>query len=342
MKVVAIIAGTVLVLASWLSVSRTIFIPRYGSSLAARVTTRTIAAIVDAIAGRLRGGAGHGLRCCARRRLLELAAPLTLFVLGWVWLIGAFAGFVLLAWGSSAARFSSGALAGFFFLRQEVPQNPAAIPLGAVALLSTALLLVAFTLHLMRITDAYSRRERQVIWLAAQATHPPDAETLIASYLRTGSADHFGGMLGEWARWLADIEGTHLGYPVLVRYRQAGDLSWIRAAVIVLDCAALTEACAPDLAPPDTTALLAAGCRCLQRIAAQLGVRLPEIVVSYHGRETSPFTGTIAKVRDAGLPLTLTESEAQEVFQRLRVQYAPYADAIAERLSCDLAPEESG
>jgi len=332
MKVIAIIAGVALVASVWLSVLRTVFIPRYGSSLAARITTKTVAATVSGTAGRL--------PYRARWRLLELGAPLTLFSLVWVWLIGSIAGFSLLAWGSSAARFGSHALAAFFLLRQASgASGSAAIPLGAVALLSTALLLAAFSIHLIRVTDAYSRRERPVISLAAQAALPPDAEMLIASYLRAGSPDHFGVMLSEWAQWLADIQGTHLGYPVLIRYRQAGDLSWIRAAVIVLDCAALIEACAPEWSPPESAAVLAAGRRCLQGLAAQLDIRLPEIQMSLHGRETYPFNETMAKVRAAGVPLRLGEAEAQVVFQRLRVQYAPYANAIAERLSCDLGGE---
>jgi len=332
-KVIAIIAGVSLVTAAWLSVLRTVFTPRYSSSLAARITTRTVAAAVS-------GAAGH-LPSRARRSLLELGAPLTLFSLVWVWLLGTIAGFVLLAWGSSAAGFGSRALAGFFLLRQASgASGPAAVPLGAVAWLSTALLLAAFGVHLIRVTDAYSRRERPVIRLAAQATQPPDAETLIAGYLRMGSPDYLGAMLGEWAHWLADIQGTHLGYPVLIRYRQAGNLSWIRAAVIVMDCAALIHACAPEWAPPESDAVLAAGRRCLQGIAAHMDIHLPEIQVSLHGRETSPFHGTMAQVRASGVPLGQSEAAAQVVFQRLRVQYAPYANAIAERLCCDLGAEE--
>jgi hypothetical protein len=155
--------------------------------------------------------------------------------------------------------------------------------------------------------------------------------------MRGGSRDHLGTLFGDWAGWLADTQATHLGYPVLAYYRSI-DLCWTKAALIILDCAALTQACAPEWAPPDTVPLLSAGSRCLQGIAAQLGISLPRIPVSYHGREACPFNGTIGKVRKAGLPMETDEDTAQAEFQRLRVQYAPFANAIVEQLLCDLGP----
>lgn len=336
MKVFVTILGAVLVLAAWQSVMRTVLVPCYRSSLAARSTTRIVATLVSGVA--------RGLRPAGKEGLLGLVTPVTLFALPTIWLVATLAGFALIAWGSSQVGLGASALASFFLLRQAHGSNGSigsvAIPLAALAWLSSALVLTAFTTYLIRVTDAYSRRERRVIRLAAQATRPPDAETLIASYLRTGSRDHLGSMLGGWAEWLADVEGTHLGYPPLLHYRPAGELGWVKAAMIVLDCAALTQACAPDWAPPDTSAVLAAGCQCLQGIAANLGIELPPVPASHHGRETSPFDGTIAKVRDAGLPLELSEDQAQASFQRIRVQYAPFANAIAERLFCDFAAKE--
>jgi hypothetical protein len=326
-RIILAVAGAALVTATWLSVLRTVFMPSYRSSRTARWTARLTATVVFGVARRLSDG--------LRQRLLAVGSPVALFATAATWLITGLAGFALLGRGLADVPFGIRPLADFFLLRQAgVPSSASGVPLGAAALLSTALLIAAVIAYMGCLADAYSRRERLVIRLAAQATCPPNAETLIADHLRGGSRDRLGAMFGEWAGWLADTQATHLGYPVLAYY-QSVDLCWPRAAVIVMDCAALAEACAPDWAPPETAPLLSAGSRCLQSIAGQLGIKLPQVPVSFHGREACPFDGTISSVRKAGLPMETDEDAAQAAFQRLRVQYAPFANAIVERLLCD-------
>lgn len=335
MMAVVPVGGAALVLVTWLSVFRTVFTPGRKSSAMARLTARTTAAVLLGAARRIPLG--------GRERLLALCSPVALFAMFVLWLVAELAGFALLAWGIAGVSLGGHALAGFFLLRSAgiPPPRSSSAPLAAIAWLSTVLLTAAFVTHLMRVTDAYSRRERLVTRLATQATCPPHAETLLADYLRAGSRDHLGNVFGQWAGWLADTQTTHLGYPVLAYYRSV-DLCWTKAVLIVLDCAALTQACAPEWAPPETVPLLSAGSRCLQGIAAQLGIALPPVPVSYHGRETCPFNGTLSKVREAGLPMEVDEDAAQTAFQRLRVQYAPFANAIIERLLSDLEPRDQG
>jgi hypothetical protein len=318
MKVAVSVLGAALVLSAWLSALCAVFVPGERSSRAVRWTTVLVADAALAAARRMRGG--------IRQRLLRLCAPVIIFVTVSIWLIAAAAGFALLAWGIAGVALGGRALGDFFLLRS------AGVPLAAAGLLSTALLLAAFTAHLVRLTDAYSRRERPLIGLASQAAGPRDAEAVLGDYLRVRCPDHLGAMFARWADWLADVQGTHLGYPALVYYRAAGELPWTGAALVVLDCAALIQACAPGWAPPQALSLLAVGSRCLQRIAAQLKIALPPVTVSYQGRETRPFHCTINGMRQAGLPIERDEDTAQSAFQNLRIQYAPYANAIHERL----------
>jgi hypothetical protein len=320
-RVLIALLGALLVLGTWMSVIRTVFVPQDRPSRIVKWTTALLANVMLAIARKLHGG--------ARGRLLSFCAPVIVVVMASVWLIAANAGFVLLAWGAAGIPFRARAMGDFFLLRS------ASVPLGAVDLLSTALLLAVLTTHLVRLTSAYSRRERLVITLAAQAIRPLDAEAVLGDYLRAQSSDHLGAMFARWADWLADIQGTHLGYPELVHYRAAGELDWTGAALIVLDCAALTQACAPGWAPPQTVTLLTVGSRCLQRIASQLNIVLPPVPVSFQGRETRPFHGTVKNMGLAGLPLERDEDSAQLAFHQLRIQYAPFANAIRERLLCE-------
>lgn len=317
MRVVAAAVGIVLILAAWLSVLRTVFTPKEQASLMARWTTRVVGHTMLAIARRLPKP--------ARECFLGYASPLMLLIMAALWLVADVAGFALLAWGLSGIPLGAQALGDFFFLRSADPA------LAAVAWLSTTLLLTTFAMHLVRVTSAYSRRERLIGRLSAQATHSPDAETVFAEYAR-GSHDQLGALFGEWSNWLADLQATHLAYPALVYYRSAGEVCWAGAVQIMLDCAALAESCAPGWAPPQTSPLLTVGERCLPRVAARLGIALPPVTASFQGREMYPFSRSLAQIRQAGLPIEVDDEHAQLAFQKLRVRYAPFATAICERL----------
>jgi len=314
----AAVLGAALILISWLSVIRTVFTPRQRSSLVARLTPRLIARVFWIPARRV----GPGLR----ERLQDLCMPASMLLMGSAWFVSATAGFALLSWSAERIPFTAAGLAGFFSLRS------AGAGLAAVALLSTVLMIAAFATHVVRIMAAYDRREGPVARLAAQATRAPDAEVVLADYLRTGSRDHLDSMFAEWSIWLADIQATHLAFPGMSYLRPASELCWAKAALIVLDCAALTDASAPGWAPPNTRPLLIIGSRCLQRLAQQLGAAANRAPVSFHGREEQPFGRTFLPALKAGLPQERDEDSAEEAFLSTRLQYAPYAAAIGERL----------
>ena len=310
--------GAAVVLVTWLSIIRTVCTPRQRSSLAARWTVRIVAAIIPLLA-RLTHNADY------RERILDFCAPVSLLLMGLIWAVAGTAGFALLAWGTVGLSFAGNGLANFFM-------RSGGAGLAAFALLSAGLMLASFSTHLTRVLSAYGRRERPVARLAAQATESPDADVVLADYLRTGSRDHLDSMFGEWSAWFADVQTTHLSYPGLAYLRPDGKLCWAKAAMIVLDCAAITEATAPGWAPPNTRPLLAIGSYCLPRLAMQLGEDESRSPVSYHGREMRSFAETYRLAVKAGLPAERGEDESETAFQRIRVRYAPYVIAIGERL----------
>jgi hypothetical protein len=312
------IVGGALVLADLLSVLRTVFIPRQRSSL----TARSVVWVITASGRRI----ALVMPPRARERLLDLCAPLALVVMAACWLIGMLAGFMLMASGIYDVPFRSGAVSDFFLLPS--PGEPLVI----AAILAAGLLMAAVTAHMVRFTGAYSRRERLVARLAGQAARPPDAEALIANYVRSGSRDRLDHLFAEWAGWLADVWCTHVGYPALTFARPANSLCWIRAAVIVMDAAGLTLAVAPDWAPPSTRSVIHTGSRCLRHLAQQVGVTPAAAPVSLHGREEQGFSDTVRLVTDAGLPQQRDEQKAWDAFQELRIHYAPYAAGIASHL----------
>jgi hypothetical protein len=324
------IVGGALVLADWLSVLRTVFIPRQRSSL----TARSVVWVITGTSRRI----ALVLPYRASERLLDLGAPLSLFVMAVCWLVGVLAGFVLMASGLYDVPFRSEDVTGFFLLPS--PGEPLVI----AAILSTGLLMAAVTAHLVRYTGAYSRRERLVARLTGQAARPPDAEALLAAYVRTDSRERLDHLFTEWAGGLSDIWCTHVGYPALAFARPANTLCWIKAAVIVLDAAGLTLAVAPDWAPPNSRALIHTGSRCLQHLAKQVGVTPASAPVSLHGREEQGFSDSVRLVTDAGLPKQRDDQKAWDAFQDLRIHYAPYAAGMAAHLlyrDVDLVPDSA-
>lgn len=319
MAALSIIAGCVLILAVWGSVMRTVFIPQERSSNIALWTARVVGTVMLGIANRL--------PLAARELFLGFACPLMLFAESALWLVVNTAGFALIAKGAAGVPLGSRALGDFFALRSE------ANGLAGLAWLSGGLVLAAIIVHLFRVTSAYSRRERLVRRLSAQATRSLDAEDILAEYIgRTGDFGRLGDILAQWADWMADVQATHLAYPALTHYRSVGDVCWSEAAQIMLDCAALAEACAPDKAPPEAVVLLSAAEHCLPRLAKRLSIELPNVMVSYQGREARPFDRTLDVIRNAGAVIKGSEEDIQRSFQEMRVRYAPFTNTICERL----------
>jgi hypothetical protein len=315
--VIALGCGVALVVATWLSVLRTVFVPRWRSSLLMRTV----------VGGTwwLGSGAAHRLPRAAGEKVMELCAPLALYVAAACWLTSTLTGFALMAPVFAGVPFTWEGLSGFLLLRTGTL-------LGVMAWISAALVLSSFVLHLFRVTSAYSRRELVVARMSIRAATATEAEQILAEHLRLGSRDHLDRLFAQWTEWLADIRATHTGYPALTIYRPATDLCWLDAAVLVLDAAALTEAVAPQWAPPSTRSVLEAGAECFPALARQVGVHLPRPVVSLEGREERDFDLTLKVAVDAGLPQEHDPQEAWPVFQDWRTRYAPYAMAMNLRL----------
>jgi hypothetical protein len=311
-RIIAVVAAAVLIAAVWVNVLRTIFVPRHDPPRLPRWMLRLFSLPLVAVGRCLSGRRGE--------RVLALIAPLSVFAVFAVWLAGLLVAFALAAWGFGLdpARYAE-----FVALRADGP-----VAVALFLWLSTAVLVGMFMVLLVRIIEAYAHRELLVARLAAQAAEPPDAERMIAAYVRSGSRDSLGALFAEWSAWLSHIRCTHASYPALTYYRPASELSWLEAAVIVLDTAALVESMAPSWALPNTCGLIDTGVHCLERLGADLGIVLPHSEVSLHWREQCGFADTIRLARSAGLPVERSPQDVWRVFQDMRTRYAPYAAAI--------------
>jgi hypothetical protein len=307
------VVGVVTLVIVWLSVLRAILTPRQEPPRAARWTARSTAVVMIAVSRRLPPG--------PRERTMTLCGPVSQLLMLLSWLAGLGLGFALLAGGAGTDWPDLGR---FFTL-----DLPAVHVIGFLFWMSAAVLFGLFLVYLIVVANAYTRREQLAASLPGQAARLPDAERMLASYIRSDSRDQLDALFADWTRWLSDVRSTHVSYPALVYYRPATEMCWLHATMIVLDAAALVEAIAPSWAMPYTRALLDTGIRCLECLARDLGIVLTPAVVSLHGREQVGFADTIAVATSAGLPAERSPQEAWRVFQDLRTQYAPYAATIA-------------
>lgn len=308
--------GIVVLVAVWSSVLRAL-VPRQTPPRATRWTARWVAIATITLARRLGPS--------PRERAMTMAAPVSLMVLLVWWLACHALGFVLLAAGFTGIAMDSGSLGQFFTLHT----GGAAQLAGLLCWLGAFILIGLYVVYLGVVMNAYHRRELLAVRLSAEAERPPDAERILASYVRSRSRSRLDTLFADWTGWLADIRCSHVNYPTLVFMRPASRLCWLQAAVIMLDAAALLEAIAPSWAMPYTEALLDTGIRCFEKLSADLGIERANSAVSLQGREQNGFGDTTKITASAGLPAERGPDEAWRVFQSLRTRYAPYSTAIA-------------
>jgi hypothetical protein len=304
--------GIVLIILVWMSVLRTTIVPSRSAPRIARWTVRACSAVTTAVASKLPPR--------IRNWLTELCVPVSLFVMASGWLIGLAAGFALLV----LAFGGGGTLLG-------PHPNGVTVWLVVAAAASTVLVAAAFTAYLVRFMEAHERREGMIARLESQVQRVTDSDALVANYLHAGSRESLDNCFAQWSAWLTDVHVSHVSYPGLVYHRSTGGLDWPKAAIAVMDAAALVEAVAPRWAPLHTQVLLEVGSHCLQCLAKQMGIRLPYMKISLQGREEREFGDTMNLAVNSGLPAERNIDQAWMAFQEIRVRYAPYAVQIGTR-----------
>lgn len=313
----AAVTGTAILILVWLSVLRTVFIPRERSSRAARWTVRALITLARTVI--------HLLPRRIASPMVDFCAPLSLFIVATIWLLGTATGFGLIALAAGAgpaSPFPSLTNQGF------------AGALTIATLVSMALVFGAFWTHLNRFAEAYERRERQIVRLAQEMPNPT-GDHLLTVCLHGTPRDQIDHRFQEWASWFADLRMTHLSFPALMFARPSGRLSWPSAAIVAMDVAALIKAVAPTWAPGQTRYMLESGSTCVQHLTGWLGITLPVAPLSFQGREELIFNESVRVVTDAGLDEERDRTETWADFQRIRSRYAPYATAISYRLMYD-------
>ena len=333
-RLVAAVAGGLLVLAAWASVTGTLIVSRsVGSWL-----TRWVDRIVTGAFG-LAAAAITDYR--RRDRLLATQPAAILLAQLAAWLGISFVGFGLLLWPFAARGVASAFTdAGSSMFTLGFAEPAGAAP-SAIVFLGAATGLVIITLqiaYLPTLYSAFNRRETDVALLNARAGVPSWGPELLArTHYALGSGvstlDTMPDLYAQWERWAADIAESHTTYLPLVRFRSPLPLSsWVTALLAVLDSAALFLALSPTSAPVVPARLcLRSGFQAFNRIARAMGIQVadehgPEAGISLSYQE---FLDAIARMREVGFPIERDPAEAWPDFVGWRINYEQAAYAVA-------------
>src|SRR5712691_5932241 len=333
-RLVAAVAGGLLVLAAWTSVTGTLIVSRSVGGWLTRWVDRIVTGAF--------GLAAVPITDYRRRdRLLATQPAAILLAQLAAWLGIAFAGFGLLLWPFAARGVASAftdAGSSMFTLGFAVPAGAAP---SAIVVLAAATGLVIITLqiaYLPTLYSAFNRRETEVALLNARAGVPSWGPELLArTHYALGSGvstiDTLPDLYAQWERWAADVAESHTTYLPLVRFRSPRPLSsWVTALLAVLGSAALLLSLSPKAAPTVPARLcLRAGFLCFNQVAQAMGIQVPDEPDPRRGISLSyqDFLGAIDRMREVDFPIERDPAEAWEDFAGWRVNYEQAAYAVA-------------
>jgi hypothetical protein len=319
-RVLAGLAGLLLVTSTLISALRTFVLPRGVPDGLSRAVFGGVRMLFDLRTLRAKS-------YIERDRAMALYAPVSLLVLPVAWLVFVGAGYSCIFWATEQAGWTEAVeLSGSSLLtlgfanmaglsRALVAFTEAIIGLGLVALLIA---------YLPTMYSAWSRREEAVALLEVRAGSPPSAVELLVRYFRIGALDRLPEVWENWEVWFANIDESHTSLAALSFFRSpTPHRSWVTAAGAVLDAAALSNAILAIPHHPSADLCLRAGYVALQRIAAFF-----RIDYDPHPRPYDPISIAREEYNEAyerlaaeGLPMKPDREEGWRAFSGWRINY---------------------
>ena len=183
----------------------------------------------------------------------------------------------------------------------------------------------------------FSRRDYQLVELAARAGTPPTVAGLLAWHAAVDDPAAFLAWLRDWELWACDLVESHAAYPMLAFYRsQHEGHSWLAALAVLLDVCALGIAGDEAGGPPQAAATFAAARRALRVVAGSLGVAVPSASVVAEGAPDAADVAHLTPVLRALWPGRGADAGTAERLGRLRRTCRPHLRALAAYLLLDL------
>ena len=328
MNVAVFAAGLAIVLGTWVSVLRTLVVPRGLSSRLTAGVTRVVRGVFDFLADRVKSyerkdsilvGQGPAIL------IALLLAWIALFLAGfWLMFVGSTDGPLHDAWRETGAS--------VFTLGTETRRTPLAtwVEFGAAA---TGLVVVALQIaYLPTLYAAFNRRETLVTLLESRAGAPAWGPELLARHHSVSILDGLPAFYAEWERWAAELSESHTNYPVLVTFRSPNPArSWIVGLLAVLDSAAMRLALNPSARQIEARLCLRMGFTSLRDVCAAIGIEYdpdphPDDPIALTYEE---FLDGVRRLQAVGYEMERSPEDAWPHFRGWRVNYERQCYALA-------------
>ena len=337
LRLLALVLGAVVVVATLSSVFTTLVVPRATSSRILRAISKGVARIVRRIV--------HALESYeAKDRFMSLVGPFAMLLMFVVWLAALVVGFGLMAWWDSGetilrAMVVSGSSV-FTLGFATFPDRPAEV----IELIAggTGLLVVALVIaYLPTLYSAFSAREAEVTLLGTRAGIPAWGPEVLARHHWFRTTAELPDLYRDWERWAAGVAESHTNYPSLMWFRSPVPWrSWLTALTAMLDAAALHDAINPGSAPRQARTCLQMGMNTLRALAGALHIDYdPDPLPTTPIRLTyEEYSVGVQRLQQVDFPFERTPEEAWRHFSGWRVNYEPIVDALTKLVMPPPAP----
>ncbi|MCU1448068.1 MAG: hypothetical protein JWP02_238 [Acidimicrobiales bacterium] len=340
LRVLAFVAGGLLVAWTLLSAVRAVVLPR---GVSVTLSRWVFVPISELFRLRLR----FAKTWEERDRIMALYGPIGLLSLPFAWLVLVLVGYTGMFWafGGHGLRrvfeLSGSSLFTFGFVTPgPLPQTVLAFS-EAIFGLGLLALLISF---LPSIYAAFSRREQLVALLEVRAGNPPSVFELLRRFYIIHGLERLSPMFARWEEWFADVEETHTSQAAIVYFRSPlPNRSWLTSAGAVLDSAAFASSSLDRPRDAQAELCVRSGYLCLRRIAAFFGVSYdpdpaPDDPISIDRHEYDEVYDQLAAV---GVPLKPDRDQAWRDFAGWRVNYDTVLVALARVIMAPPAPWSS-
>ena len=338
MRVIAVVAGVVLIGGVLWEAFETLVLPR-------RVTRRLrFTRIYYRVFWSAWSSIGRPKPGTRRENYLSIFGPLSLLLLLVLWVGGVIVGFAFVLWGlnTTLAPHGEGPFASHLYLSATTfvtlgigDVTPASSPGRLVVAVEagTGFAFLALTIsYLPVLYQAFSRREVSISMLDQWAGSPPSAVELLRRAASHGSIASVEGLLADWERWSADLLESHLSYPILALFRSQHERqSWLAALTAILDVSALVLAGIDGVPQWQARRTFAISRHAVVDLAQVLGT--PPDGTSSEAARRADAEEVRRLLEAAGVDLGSRAVEHFEAFRRL---YEPYVRALSRRLEMPL------
>jgi hypothetical protein len=328
LRMLAFVAGLVVVFVTTISVLRNLVVPRRLRSKLRLVVSVTTSAPFRWIADR-------SSDYILRDRVMAWAAPTALLALLATWLLLYLLGYGLLVYAISdltlpvAIREAGSSLFTLGFASTDRGQLTA---VDFAAALTGPIVIGLQIGYLPALYGAYNRREAEVTLLDSRAGEPNWGPEILARHAAIASVENLRDLYRSWEHWAADVSESHSNYPVLIFLRsQEPTRNWLVGLLSVMDSAALHLALNPSTAGGEARLAVRMGFVCLRDLAETMGIAYDPDPESDSPIELTydEYLQGIRRLEASGYSMERTPEEAWPHFRGWRVNYEATAYRIA-------------